>query len=193
MVERNVASFLELLFKWNRAYRLTAFESPEEARALGVEPSLAAEPLLPQGARVLDVGSGGGFPAVPLALARPDLAFTLTEPSLSKAAFLREAAIQFGLNMSVCAQPVENRLRNSDERWEAVTIRGVHLRKGLFKALAGALVPGGVLIVWSAGDRADQYEGWMRDLGMDARRDPLPGGPLFLIWGRVPRGTSHGT
>lgn len=193
MVERNVASFLELLFKWNRAYRLTAFESLEEACTLGVAPSLAAGPLLPRGAQVLDVGSGGGFPAVPLALARPDLVFTLTEPSLSKAAFLREAAVQLGLNMSVSAQPVENRLRRSDERWEGVTVRGVHLRKGLFKTLVGALAPGGVLIVWSAGDRADQYEGWMRDLGMTPRRDPLPGCPLFLIWGHVPRGTSYGT
>ncbi|HEY6425532.1 MAG TPA: 16S rRNA (guanine(527)-N(7))-methyltransferase RsmG [Pseudonocardiaceae bacterium] len=57
--------------------------------------------LLPEGARVLDVGSGAGLPGIPLALARPDLAITLLEPMERRVAWLREVIGQLGLPVSV--------------------------------------------------------------------------------------------
>ncbi len=78
---------------------------------MGVVPSLAIADELPRDGCLLDVGSGGGFPAIPLAIARPDLRVTCTEPSLQKAAFLREMAVQFGLNLSVETCPAEVFLR----------------------------------------------------------------------------------
>ena len=180
--------FFELLFRWNRVYNLTAFQGVEEAMREGVAPSLLASPLLPQGGRFLDVGSGGGFPAIPLLLARPDLSATLCEPSHSKAAFLREAGTVLKLPLRVEAKTVEAFLRASHERWDAVTVRGVRLRKSLLKQLASVLSPGGILLIWSGGDRAGQYEDWLRGGGMEVAVAPAGGGTQLLS-GRVPRGT----
>lgn len=191
MVDPTFAPFLDLLFRWNKAYNLTAFEGPEEAMKEGVAPSLLAAPLLPEGARFLDVGSGGGFPAIPLLLARPDLRATLCEPSHAKAAFLREAGARWKLPLRVEARPVEALLRASAERWDGVTVRGVRLRKGLLKQLASVLSPGGILLIWSGGDRAGHYEEWMGGCGLEVHRTPAGGGTLLLS-GRVPRGTAPG-
>lgn len=186
-----IEAYLTLLFKWNRAYRLTAFESVEEARSIGVGPSLALKDEIPPGAEVLDVGSGGGFPAIPLAMARPDLHITCTEPSLGKAAFLREAKVQFGLNLTVEALPVERLLPPAPGRaWLAVTVRGVNLKRGLLKRLVAALAPGGILAVWSGGEREANYAEWARAAGLEVEeRQLLATPPVTLLLARVPRGT----
>lgn len=183
-------AYLDLLFKWNRIYRLTAFETREEAVALGVVPSLAITEDLPRGIRVLDVGSGGGFPAVPLAIARPDLRWVLTEPSLQKAAFLREVAARLGLSFQVEARTVEVVLREAPQPWEAITVRGVRLRHGIVKHLARILTPGGLLAVWTGGEREEDYARWAAEAGLAVEERSLstrPPVPLLLC--RVPRGT----
>ncbi len=182
--------YLDLLFRWNRTYRITAFKDPEEAESQGLAPSLAALEFLPRDARVLDVGSGGGFPAVPLLLARADLAVTLCEPSRAKAAFLREALVRFGLPGKVEPRPVEELLTADRGPWDAVTVRGVHLRHGLLRRLAASLSRVGILIVWSAGERATQYATWLRALDLEVAALDLPGTGLVLLTARVPRGTA---
>jgi 16S rRNA (guanine527-N7)-methyltransferase len=188
-----VDAYLELLFKWNRAYRLTAFESREEALSVGVEPSLALRDDLPAGAEILDVGSGGGFPAIPLALARPDVRITCTEPSLGKAAFLREAKVQLGLNLLVEAAPVEWLLEEASHPWQVITVRGVNLKRGLLKRLIAALSPGGLLAIWSGGEREAHYAEWSRAAGLEVEERRLASTPpITLLLARVPRGTSSG-
>ncbi len=191
MAVPSVEDFLALLFKWNQTYRLTAFKGPEEAMALGVKPSLAILDDLPQGARLLDVGSGGGFPAIPLALLRPDLHVTCTEPSRQKTAFLREAAAAFGLHVQVENVPVEVVLRQGGTGcWDVITVRGVHLRHGLLKRLSKALAPGGVLAVWSGGEREQSYAKWASEAGLVVEERLLPTvPPVPLLLARVPRGT----
>ena len=189
-MDRNIEAYLDLLFKWNRTYRLTAFDTREEALARGVEPSLAIIQDLARGARVLDVGSGGGFPAIPLAIARPDLRWLLTEPSLQKAAFLREAAMRLGLSVRVEARTVEVVLREFAQVWEAITVRGVRLRHGIVKQLASALAPDGVLAIWTGGEREENYARWAAEAGLVVESRILsthPAIPLLLC--RVPRGT----
>jgi len=73
---------------------LTSVRDLAEARRLHVDDALAALPLIDDGP-VVDVGSGGGSPGIPLAAARPDLRFDLLEASERKCAFLREAARAF--------------------------------------------------------------------------------------------------
>ena len=69
-----LAAYLALLAKWNRTYNLTAIREPERMVTHHVLDALAILPHLPErrGLRIADVGSGGGVPGVPLAIARPE-------------------------------------------------------------------------------------------------------------------------
>jgi 16S rRNA (guanine527-N7)-methyltransferase len=102
---QRLLGFADLLAKWNRTYNLTAIRDPEEIVSLHLLDSLALAPHVGKG-RVLDVGSGGGLPGIPLAIARPDLDVTLIDTVQKKTAFLRQAAASLGLaNVSVeCAR-----------------------------------------------------------------------------------------
>ncbi len=76
--------------RWSARTNLTALREPEDIVRAGFLDSLACLPLIPPEAwRVVDVGSGAGFPALPLKLVRPDLSFTLVEASRKKASFLQ--------------------------------------------------------------------------------------------------------
>jgi len=86
---------------------LTAVVSPTEGRRVHVEDALAAAALL-QAGPVVDVGSGGGSPGLPLAAARPELEFHLLEASTKKCAFLRGVAREFPNVSVVCARAEEH-------------------------------------------------------------------------------------
>jgi 16S rRNA (guanine527-N7)-methyltransferase len=86
---------------------LTSIHDLAEARRVHVDAALAALPLLDRGP-VVDVGSGGGSPGIPLAAARPDLEFHLLESSRKKCAFLSEVAAEFPNVEVVCARAEEH-------------------------------------------------------------------------------------
>ena len=94
-------AYIALLAKWNATYNLTAIREPERMLthhvldALAVLPHLAADSESPL--RVLDVGSGAGVPAIPLALARPRWHVVALDSSHKKGAFLQQAIIELGL------------------------------------------------------------------------------------------------
>jgi 16S rRNA (guanine527-N7)-methyltransferase len=100
-------AYLTLLYKWNRAYSLTALKEQDKAVSHHLLDSLSVLRFVPDG-RLLDVGSGGGAPGIPLAIARPELPVTLLDSNSKKAAFLRQAAIELELtNVSVHGGRVE--------------------------------------------------------------------------------------
>jgi len=84
--------YREEILRWAARSNLTALRDPAEIVRAGFLDSLACLPLIPpQAQRALDIGSGPGFPALPLKLLRPDISFTLVESSRKKATFLRHA------------------------------------------------------------------------------------------------------
>ncbi|HZG52247.1 MAG TPA: 16S rRNA (guanine(527)-N(7))-methyltransferase RsmG [Pyrinomonadaceae bacterium] len=83
--------YYEHLLKWNARLHLVAPCAPAEFAARHVLESLTACAYMPEGARVCDVGSGGGLPIIPCLIARSDLSATLVEASTKKTVFLREA------------------------------------------------------------------------------------------------------
>ncbi|MBK7899670.1 MAG: 16S rRNA (guanine(527)-N(7))-methyltransferase RsmG [Azonexus sp.] len=89
-------AFSDLLLKWNRTYNLTAIRDPQQALAHHILDSLAILPWVGEGP-LLDVGSGGGLPGIPLAIARPALAVTLVDAVDKKTSFQRQAVIELGL------------------------------------------------------------------------------------------------
>lgn len=104
-------AYLALLAKWNRTYNLTAIRDPEQMVTHHVLDALAVLPHLPDrdSLRMLDVGSGGGVPGLPLAIARPRWSVVLLDSNSKKAAFLQQAVIELGLaNVKVATTRVED-------------------------------------------------------------------------------------
>lgn len=88
--QADVLAFLFLIQKWNRVYNLTAVTGLREMAVRHLLDSLAMAPHL-RGPRVLDVGTGAGLPGIPLAIARPDLAFVLLDRTAKKTRFVTQA------------------------------------------------------------------------------------------------------
>jgi 16S rRNA (guanine527-N7)-methyltransferase len=94
--QQKLLAFRDLLLKWNKTYNLTALRDPDEVLthhlldSLAILPQVGPEPLL-------DVGSGGGLPGIPLAIARPGLSVRMVDTVQKKTTFLQQAAIQLGL------------------------------------------------------------------------------------------------
>ena len=106
--EAKLLAYLALLEKWNRVYNLTAVRDAERMVSHHLLDSLAAVPYY-QGKTVLDVGSGGGLPGIPLAIARPALTVTLIDSIAKKTAFLLQAKAELGLaNLNVVTGRVED-------------------------------------------------------------------------------------
>lgn len=101
-------AYVRLLTKWNNAYNLTAVRDPGEMITRHVLDSLTLLPYL-HGQRQLDIGSGAGLPGIPLAIARPDLPFTLIDANAKKIRFIVQTIGELDLkNVDAVQARVEN-------------------------------------------------------------------------------------
>ena len=105
--QQKLLAFRDLLLKWNKTYNLTALRDPAQAISHHLLDSLAILPQLDVG-NLLDVGSGGGLPGIPLAIARPELQVCMVDTVQKKTTFLQQAVIELGLkNVTVNHARVE--------------------------------------------------------------------------------------
>ena len=91
-------AFVELLKKWNSTYNLTALRDEQSVISHHILDSLTLLPYVAEARGLIDVGSGGGMPGIPIAIARPDLPVALLDANSKKTSFLQQAAIELGLN-----------------------------------------------------------------------------------------------
>jgi 16S rRNA (guanine527-N7)-methyltransferase len=103
-----LGTYYSLLIRWNDRLHLVAPCSPEEFATRHVLESLLLLEHLPHGAKIADIGSGGGLPIIPCLIARPDLEATLIESSQKKAVFLREALNAVGRKATIIARRFED-------------------------------------------------------------------------------------
>lgn len=148
-----LADYLELLARWNRTINLTALAvdppGDEAIDRLVVESIVASRHVRADETRVLDVGSGGGSPAIPLKLAVPRLHFVLVESRSRKAAFLREAARQLSLDHV----SVENRRLEDvalSPAADVVTMRAVRADAALMASVTQLARPDGRLLMFAS-------------------------------------------
>jgi 16S rRNA (guanine527-N7)-methyltransferase len=145
-----VESYLGLLARWNRRINLTSLQvdppTDEAVDRLIVEPFAAARRVEPTDRLVIDIGSGGGSPAIPLKLAAPQLRMVLVEVKVRKSAFLREAIRELGLaGVEVENLRYEELLPRVDlhEAADVVTLRAVRADARLWRGIQAFLRPGG--------------------------------------------------
>jgi 16S rRNA (guanine527-N7)-methyltransferase len=149
-------TYAELLERWNQAFNLTALSlgrwPPETVDRLFVEP-LAAAVLVPQSPiDWIDIGSGGGSPAIPLKVVRPMTRLRLVESREKKAAFLREIVRSLQLDDATVST---GRIEEVADQWEGsgadlLTVRGVRIEPSLAGAAGRLLKRGGRLLIFSS-------------------------------------------
>jgi 16S rRNA (guanine527-N7)-methyltransferase len=105
---QQIVIYIETLIKWNKVHNLTAIEDPEEIITKHILDSLSIVPFLKDAKTIIDVGTGAGFPGIPLAIALPDKQFTLLDSSQKKTTFLIHVVGLLGLkNVKVVCKRVE--------------------------------------------------------------------------------------
>ena len=140
-----LAAHLRLVEKWNRVHNLTAVRETDQMVVLHVLDSLSLIPHLGAAKTLLDVGSGPGFPGIPVALARPDLTVTLLDSSSKKCTFLEQARAELGLpNVRVVCERVEQ--WKPDERFDAVVSRAFAELSDFVTQARHLVQPGGRLL-----------------------------------------------
>lgn len=147
-----LAAYYELLSRWNRKINLTSIENLDEAiDRLMLEPLIASR-YLPSSAHLLmDVGSGGGSPAIPFKLAVPRLRLTMVEAKARKSAFLREAVRHLGLeNAQVETARYEELLARPElhEAHDVISLRAIRTEARVLTSLQAFLAPAGIVMLF---------------------------------------------
>ncbi|GGH02376.1 16S rRNA (guanine(527)-N(7))-methyltransferase RsmG [Silvibacterium dinghuense] len=187
------ATYLELLLKWNARLNLTAIRNPEEILRRHFLESIECARAIPDAgalpsSTVLDLGSGAGFPGIPVAILRPELVVTLAESQAKKSSFLREAVRTLGLSARVFDGRIET--MPLPQRFGTVTLRAVDKMVEATALAAERVQEGGYLLLFATENTREAVEQAVAPvlpgLQWDAPRNLHSSGHGFLLRGHLP-------
>jgi 16S rRNA (guanine527-N7)-methyltransferase len=147
---------VRLLLAWNAAINLTGITDPVAVALNHVIDSLTAASLVAGAHTIVDLGSGGGFPGLPLAVILPAASVTLVESVAKKAAFLEAAVGASGLAARVTVRATRAESLPREPGTDVVVARAVGSLADLVELAMPLLVLGGRLVAWKRGDLADE-------------------------------------
>jgi 16S rRNA (guanine527-N7)-methyltransferase len=175
-------AYAALLLRWNERTNLTAIRDEDGVISRHFVESIACARLLPVGIEsLLDLGSGAGFPGIPIALCRPEIAVTLAESQGKKAAFLREAVRTLGISASVHSARAET----TDGGFDCVTLRAVDRMDKAVQLASRLVSPGGCLALMTTGPELPILEAAAGQSWTWDKPIPLPDGEnKLLVLGR---------
>ena len=180
-----VREYVLLLLKWNQSISLTTVTDPDEILSRHFGESMFAAKIRPvENCRLADVGTGPGFPGLPLKIAVPSLKLVLIESNKKKYAFLAEIVRTLGLkDVEILAERFEQ-IRPATLSVDLITARALGEFKELLRWSAAALVPAGNLMLWLGAEDATRLAGNPDWIWEPAVRIP-ESQQRFLLVGRV--------
>ncbi|MEO6025451.1 MAG: 16S rRNA (guanine(527)-N(7))-methyltransferase RsmG [Candidatus Binatia bacterium] len=155
-----LSQYADLLDLWSPKVNLLSCGSALELVDRHLLDSLAVAAVLPESGSIVDLGSGAGFPGIPLAILRPDQSFVLVEVRRRRATFLREVRRTLGLgNVEILEQRAETPPTANAKSAEAVVTRAVWSDESLLE-IAARWLSGTGRLFWM---RSDPWTGEMTD------------------------------
>jgi len=176
-------AYLDLLLRWNRKINLTAIRQPQDCVTRHFGESLYLGRWVELNGKLLDIGSGAGFPGLCLKIIFPELSVTLLEPVAKKRAFLKEVARVCAMDfVEVRGERLEDFVGAGPPAvYDAATARGVGGLEELIGLAGRCLREGGSLFLWLSRRQTSNIA--YTSGGMRAERSlPLPCGGAGEIW-----------
>ncbi|MEJ1382011.1 MAG: 16S rRNA (guanine(527)-N(7))-methyltransferase RsmG [Candidatus Sedimenticola sp. (ex Thyasira tokunagai)] len=153
---QKLLNYLALLVKWNRAFNLTAIRDPKEMVSRQLLDALSILHLV-KGLRVLDVGTGPGLPGIPLAIALPDVWFTLLDSNGKKTRFVQQSIGTLGLrNIEVIQARVE--AFQPQQGYDTITSRAFASLPKMVQLTSHLLADGGQYLAMKGIDPVDELD-----------------------------------
>lgn len=147
-----------------------------------LEPSLAALEFLPESARMMDIGSGGGFPAIPLAIARPSLYIVCVESNNRKASFLQRVSRETELkNLEILNLRVEDLPIEHEKQYDFITARAFGAIEDIVTVSRRFLNPTGKWLLWKQRDWRSEVDLFSIGINLLDERMLSDGGKLLLL------------
>lgn len=175
--------FYELLIERNNVMNLTAITDAEGVATRHFADSLISLDLIPEGARVIDVGTGAGFPGIPLAIMRPDISLVLLDSLNKRIQFLNDILKELDLNAQAVHSRAEDAARKQElrEGFDAVVSRAVAELPVLAEWTLPFAKVGGVCVMYKGPGAAEELKNAANALKVLHGRAKLM--PIAAEWG----------
>lgn len=186
-----LALYCEFLRQENEKYNLTAITDPAEVWEKHFADSILGSVAIPKGATLCDIGSGAGFPALPLKVARPDLSVTLVDSLAKRINFTKMACEKMGILANFHHDRAEDFAKTHSESFDVATARAVAPLNILLEYTAQIVKLGGIVLAYKTDlSEVDLAKNAAKTLGLklvDTRSFVLPNGSnrCLLVYKKI--------